>query len=97
MEETGCPVLDLEYIGKVYTSPGGSDEKYMLYCGRIAKAEAGHYGLEEEGEEIKTHLVPAAEAIHMLDTGKIINSGTVMCLHWFARNHDRLRKKWSNK
>jgi ADP-ribose pyrophosphatase len=97
IEETGSQILDLEFIGKVYTSPGGSDEKYMLYCGRIGTAEAGHYGIEEEGEEIKTHLVSVADAIHMLDTGKIINSGTVMCLQWFARNHDRLSKKWSHK
>jgi len=97
IEETGCPILDLEFIGKVYTSPGGTDEKYMLYCGRIDKAEAGHFGIAEEGEEIQTHLIPATEAIHLLDTGKIINSGTIMCLQWFARNHDRLRKKWSPK
>jgi ADP-ribose pyrophosphatase len=97
MEETGCSVLDLEFIGKAYPSPGGTDETYMLYCGRISSAEAGHYGLAEEGEEIRTHLIPAAEAIRLLDTGKIINGGAVMCLHWFARHHDRLRKQWSGK
>ena len=94
-EETGCTILDLEFIGKTYPSPGGSDEVHLLYCGRIGTAEAGHYGLAEEGEEIKTHLVSAAEAIDMLDTGRITNAATVICLHWFARNHDRLRRKWS--
>jgi len=97
LEETGCKILDLEFIGKVYTSPGGTNEMYMMYCGRIGKAETGHFGVAEEGEEIRTHLIPAMEAIHMLDTGKILNSGTIMCLQWFARNHDRLRKKWSQK
>jgi len=94
-EETGCTILDLEFIGKTYPSPGGSDEVHLLYCGRIGTAKAGHYGLAEEGEEIKTHLVSAAEAIDMLDTGRITNAATVICLHWFARNHDRLRRKWS--
>lgn len=97
LEETGCNVLDLEFIGKAYPSPGGTDEMYMLYCGRINSAEAGHYGLAEEGEEIRTHLISAAEAIRLLDTGKIINGGAIMCLHWFARHHDRLRKQWSGK
>ena len=69
----------------------------MLYCGRISKAETGHFGVPEEGEDIRTHLIPVAEAIRLLDTGKILNSGTIMCLQWFARNHDRLRKKWGPK
>jgi len=67
----------------------------MNYCGRIGKTETGFHGLEEEGEEIKTHLFPAAEAIRMLDDGEITNGAAVVCLHWFARNHERLRKKWS--
>ncbi len=97
IEETGCHILDLEFIAKAYPSPGGTDETQMLYCGRVSKAEAGHYGVEEEGEEIKTHLMPAVEVIRMLDTGKITNGATLTCLHWFARNYDRLRKKWSQK
>ncbi len=97
VEETGCNILDLEFIGKSYSSPGASDEVHMLYCGRIGKAEAGHFGLEEEGEEIKTHLIPAVEAIRMLDTGKIVNGATLICMNWFARNHERLQKKWGTK
>ena len=97
LEETGCTVLDLEFIGKSYPSPGSSDEIFLLYCGRIDKAETGHYGLEHEEEEIKTHLLPAVEAIRMLDAGKITNGSTVICLHWFARNHTRLRQKWGRK
>jgi ADP-ribose pyrophosphatase len=97
VEETGCDILDLEFIGKTYPSPGGSDEVHFLYCGRIGAAEAGHYGLAEEGEEIRTHLVSAAEAVAMLDSGRITNGATVICLHWFARNHERLRRKWGEK
>lgn len=97
VEETGCRILDLEFIGSAYPSPGGTDEKFLLYCGRIGKPEPGLYGLEEEGEEIRTHLFPATEAIRMLDVGEITNAATVICLHWLARNHPRLRKKWSEK
>src|SRR4051812_9328075 len=31
LEETGCHILDLEFAGKAYPSPGGTDETYMLY------------------------------------------------------------------
>jgi ADP-ribose pyrophosphatase len=97
IEETGCEIHDIEFIGKAYSSPGGTDEVFMMYCGRISNAQTGHFGVAEEGEEIKTHLIPATEAIRLLDAGKITNGGTIMCLQWFARNHDRLRKKWSHK
>jgi ADP-ribose pyrophosphatase len=97
IEETGCEILDLEPIGKAYPSPGGSDEIFHLYCGRIGAPKTGHYGLETEGEEIKTHLFSATEAIALLDEGRITNAATIICLHWFARHHERLEKKWSKK
>lgn len=96
LEETGCEILDLEFICKTYPSPGGTDEMCLMYCGRISQAKPGYFGADE-GEEIKTRLIPAAEIIRMLDAGKIVNSGTILCLQWFARNHERLRKKWSQK
>lgn len=94
LEETGCQVTDFEFIGKAYASPGCSDEAFLIYCGRLAQAKMGMHGLVEEGEEIKTHLLPAREAIRMLDAGEISNIASVVALHWFARNHDRLHKKW---
>lgn len=95
LEETGAVVKDLEYIGKFYPSPGGVSETFHLYCARVDDVTPGIYGLEHEGEEIKTHLVSATRAIEMLDAGKITNGATVICLHWFARNHARLKEKWN--
>lgn len=97
VEETGCHVLDLEFIAKCYPSPGGTDETHMLYCGRISAAEAGHYGVEAEGEEIKTHLFSVDDVMRMLAEGKITNGATVACLFWFMNNRERLRKKWGVK
>ena len=94
LEETGCDVIDLEFIGESFSSPGCMAEKFYLYMGRIEKAESGIYGHEGEGEEIKTHLLPAASVIKMLDQGDITNITTALMLNWFARNHDRLRQKW---
>lgn len=97
LEETGCTLTDLEYIGVFYTSPGCLAEEFHLFLGRIGEAESGIYGMEHEGEEIKTHLVPAAKAIRMLDEGHVQNATTAIALHWFARNHDNIRKKWLAK
>ncbi|MBL8713080.1 MAG: NUDIX domain-containing protein [Alphaproteobacteria bacterium] len=93
-EETGCDVTDLEFIGKAYSSPGCMAEQFHLYVGRIEKAEAGIYGHEEEGEEIKTHLLPWKQVRDMLDKGAIANITAGYVLQWFARNHERIRKQW---
>jgi ADP-ribose pyrophosphatase len=94
LEETGCEVLDIEFFGKSYSSPGCMAEEFHLYVGRIAKAESGIYGEEHEGEEIRTHLLPFKKVIAMLDGGEIPNVTTALALNWFARHRERLRKKW---
>lgn len=94
LEETGCAVRALEYFGKVYSSPGCLAEEFHMFVGCIDGAESGIYGHEEEGEEIKTHLLPAGSVLQMLDDGHIVNVTTALALNWFARNHQRLREKW---
>ncbi|HYD18837.1 MAG TPA: NUDIX domain-containing protein [Patescibacteria group bacterium] len=96
-EETGCDITDIEYIGTAYSSPGCMAEQFFLYVGRIAKAEMGIYGHEEEGEEIKTHLLPWKHVRDMLDKGAIANITAGYVLQWFARNHERIRNQWLNK
>lgn len=94
-EETGCDVLDIEFIGSFFSSPGCFTERIYLHCGRIAAQEPGEvYGKEEEGEEIKIHMFPADEVIDMLDRGDLHHGTTALCVQWFARNKDRLRKHW---
>ncbi len=98
MEETGSEILELLPIGTAYTSPGCFDEQFYLFCGRIARPDAGKiHGLIEEGEEIKTHLMPFSDVIALLDEGKITNVTTALCLHWLARNRDKLRAQWLDK
>lgn len=95
LEETGCAVTDLELIGPFFTSPGCLAEQGYLFCARIEKPDqTGIFGVEEEGEEIKTHLLPATQVIQMLDEGHIQNGPSALALHWFARHRETLRAKW---
>lgn len=94
LEETGAEVLDIEFFGRMYTSCGVLAEEFHMFAARIAPPATGFYGVEGEGEEIKTHLIPYAEILRMLDAGEILNGPTVLMLNWFARHRDRLRKKW---
>lgn len=95
LEETGCEIQELELVGSYYTSPGCLDEEAYVFVGRIEKAQTGGvFGLEEEGEEIRTHLLPSAKVFEMLDAGHIRNGSSALALYWFARNKDKIRKKW---
>lgn len=95
-EETGADILALKKIGLFYPTPGGSDENAHLFVARIAPPSTGIFGLEEEGEEIETHLLPADTVFKMLDNGQIPNGTAAIALHWFARHRDAIRKEWLN-
>lgn len=98
LEETGAEISDLEFVAKAYTSAGCLAEEFHLFIGRIPSAAAsGFYGLENEGEEIKTHLLPAQDAFAMLDRGEIMNAPAAVLMHWFARHHNNIRSRWLGK
>lgn len=94
-EEAGVEVLDTEFICKAYPSASCVTELGYFFVGRIAKPVAGFFGIENEGEEIKTHILKADRVIEMLDQGAITNGQTALSINWFARNRDRLKAKWT--
>ncbi len=95
LEETGCKVDGLEYIGTILLSSGASSETTAMYCGRIdAKDAGGIHGLPHEGEDILVSVVPTDEAIARVANGQIANGYAVIPLQWLALNRERLRKKW---
>ena len=95
LEETGCQVSDLEYIGTILLSPGASTETTAMYCGRVDSTGAGGiHGLPHEGEDILVSVVPADEAIARVADGPVANGYAVIPLQWLALNRERLRKKW---
>jgi ADP-ribose pyrophosphatase len=95
LEETGCEIKELELVGSYYTSPGCLDEEAFVFLGRIDSVQTGEiFGVEEEGEEIRTHLLPAQKVFEMLDNGFIQNCSSALALNWFARHKDGIRKRW---
>jgi ADP-ribose pyrophosphatase len=76
-------------------SPGGSSEIVHVFIGRIETAAAeGVFGLPDEGEDIKVHVLPFAKARALLDEGQLRVAHTVLALQWLARHHDVLRARW---
>ena len=95
LEEAGCTMDALTPIVSYYPSPGACSEQIRLFVGRVVSAAVGEVkGVDTEHEDILVHSVARADAIALLDAGKINNGLTIIALHWLARHGDRLRAEW---
>lgn len=95
VEEAGIEVSDLERVCEYLVSPGGTTETTTLFAGRTdLSAAGGVHGLDHENEDILVHVVDAADAIAMADSGRVNNAMGQIGLHWFARHRERLRNAW---
>ena len=97
-EEAGCDILDLVHITDYYNSPGGSNERISLYCGRVDASQAGGiHGLEEENEDIRAIVLSFEEAWQALKDGRMNNAMAIIALQWLYINRRSLRNRWSSK
>jgi ADP-ribose pyrophosphatase len=100
-EEIGIEVTTLRHIGAFLLTPGGADELCDLYVGRVtapsvgADGIAGHAGMAEEHEDIRTRVWPAERAIETALAGRMSNSVTMIGLLWLASQRAALRKEWT--
>ena len=96
-EEAGLNLTELEFMLSYLSIPGGTTERLFLYLAHadLSQINTGIYGLDTEGEDIKTHIMDLDEAFERLNRGEIDNAATVICLQWLALNRDRIRKKWA--
>jgi ADP-ribose pyrophosphatase len=94
-EEADCAPEDLIVIADVLVSPGAMTETIRIYCGRVRSGSLGGiHGLDGEGEDIRVLVVPFAEAMGWLASGRIRVSHTVIALQWLALNRLGLRRRW---
>ena len=91
LEEAGCEIEELLFIGTFFTSPGWSSERISLYCGLVDSRRAdGIHGLAAEGEDIRVVVMAAEQAIGEL-FGRANSTSVVVGLQWLAANRERLR------
>ncbi len=92
-EEAGCKVQKLRPVCDFYMSPGASNEKLKLYCGIVdASGAGGIFGLDEEGEDIRVHVIPFDQAYLMVEDGRIANAPAVIALQWLKLHHNEFGK-----
>jgi ADP-ribose pyrophosphatase len=95
-EESGIIVEDIEPVGEYYSSPGGSNEYFYSFIGRADLTHAGGiHGLENEGEDIKVHLIQLDELWSKLDQGLLINAHTLIAVQWLKLHYQELKLRWS--
>ena len=95
LEETGCRVESLIKICEFMVSPGISNERIILFCGKVDACMAeGIHGLEEEGEDIKVTVLALLEAVQELYTGRINSTSTIMSMQWLLLNKKKLDQQW---
>lgn len=95
VEEAGCTVTDLQSMYHYYSSPGGSNEQIKIFLGRTDSAHInGIHGLDEEGEDIKVHVISSQQAFDWLDNGRIDSAAPIIALQWFRINRETIRKQW---
>lgn len=85
LEEAGCQIERLIPIYRFLTSPGGTDECVNLYCGLVDSENVGGvHGVADEYEDILVHVLTLAEALAMMEDGRICNALAIIALQWLA-------------
>ncbi|MGB2201575.1 MAG: NUDIX domain-containing protein [Pseudooceanicola atlanticus] len=92
-EEAGLVLQKLLPIGSGYPSPGCVTEYFYIYVGLcdLPDGAEGHHGVEDEAEDIRTHILDWAQAEDLLTRGEADNVPLILALVWLSRERSRLR------
>ena len=95
IEEADLELGELIHIFDYLASPGGSTEKIHLYCAQVDSRDVGGvFGLDEEDEDIKVHVVSVDDALAMLASGQVNNAAAIISLQWLALNRAKIDQGW---
>lgn len=93
VEEAHLDVKELRLACRGYASPGYTTEFYHSYVGLcdLSGRDKGLAGLDEENEDIRSHVVSLDHAMELVDTGEINVVPLVMLINWVAARRGQLR------
>lgn len=95
-EEAGLAISELWPMLSYLSSPGGTTERIQLFLGKLtAPVQTGIFGLAQEHEDIKVHVMPRLTAMQLLEQQKIDNAATVIALQWLALNLENVMTSWN--
>lgn len=93
-EEAGLTPKGLYPIAPCYQSPGCVSQMMYLYIAHVDLSEyrAGHFGLPDEHEDIRSHVLSREKAVALLKTGEANNAPLQILLYALALDHAEIRK-----
>ena len=87
-EEAGLVIEECQFMLSYYVSPGGTTETLDLFIANVDSTNVGGvFGLDEEGEDIRVHVVSREQAYQWVKSGKIDNAATIIGLQWLELNY----------
>jgi nudix-type nucleoside diphosphatase (YffH/AdpP family) len=94
-EEAGVTFSDLIAAPHYYPSPGAKTEFLYNFVGLcdLSARPIGGGGLDEEGEDIRSHLIPFAQLMDLIASGEVNNGPLIVLAYWLAHQRDKLRAK----
>lgn len=92
-EEAGVSLGRLIGAPNHYPSPGAKSEFIYCFIGLcdLPEVSTGHGGLEEEGEDIRAHVIPFAQMMALIESGEIENGPLILIALWLERMRAGLR------
>lgn len=86
-EETGYRVQSVRKVYEAFMSPGSVTERLHFFVGEYQPQDriGDGGGLAEEGEDIEVLELPFAEALAMVDDGRIMDGKTIMLLQYLKQ------------
>lgn len=95
LEECGLAPRRIEHACDYLSSPGATSERVAVFIGEVtAPAAGGIFGHEGEGEDIRSHVLAAADAFARLERREIIAITAVVSLLYLRQHRERLRAAW---
>ncbi|MEE9334060.1 MAG: NUDIX domain-containing protein [Granulosicoccaceae bacterium] len=84
-EEAGIRLDNVSLVRQYYASPSSTTEEVFVFTSECDLSNAGGvFGLAEEGEDIKVHIVSIEKALEWLNQGVIKNAISVIALQCLA-------------
>ncbi|WP_376873343.1 NUDIX domain-containing protein [Albirhodobacter sp. R86504] len=92
-EEAGVTFSDLLQAPSYYPSPGAKAEFLYNFVGLcdLSILPSGGGGLEEEGEDIRSHIISFDRMMALIASGEINNGPLVVLAYWLALERDKIR------
>lgn len=86
-EESGCQIERPQHLYSFYPSAGACSEYFHLYAAETnLSGKKGNFGVANEGEDIKLHVIDYAHLEHLLQHGRLQNAPVIMALQWLRQH-----------